>query len=77
MAKAEEEENAKDTRAQQLEEQLNVVKQVNLEYYAQAAGFTKKFEEVEAWKRQIEMREKNRKAILQGMTIMNGKLVGE
>jgi uncharacterized protein YdcH (DUF465 family) len=57
-----------------LEEELKVIKQVNLEYYAEATGFTRTFEKVKAMNDEIEMREKNRKAMLQGMTIMNGKI---
>jgi DNA repair protein RAD50 len=57
-----------------LEEDLKVIKQVNLEYYAEATGFTRTFEKVKAMNDEIEMREKNRKAMLQGMTVMNGEL---
>jgi septal ring factor EnvC (AmiA/AmiB activator) len=74
LAKAEEDENAKDTRAQQLEEELKVIKQVNLEYYAEATGFTRTFEKVKAMNDEIDMREKNRKAMLQGMKVMTGQL---
>jgi len=58
-----------------LEEELKVIKQVNLEYYAEATGFTRTFEKVKAMNDEIEMREKNRKAMLQGMTIMNGESI--
>ena len=44
-----------------------------MEYYAEATGFTRTFEKVKAMNDEIEMREKNRKAMLQGMTVMNGE----
>ncbi len=67
-------ENSKQTEVESLKEETERLKQINLEYYAQAAAFQSTFEKLERLKSQQVMLEKNRGHILDGMTEMSGML---
>jgi DNA repair protein RAD50 len=67
-------ENSKQTQAEALKEEFERLKQINLEYYAQAAAFQSTFEKLERLKSQKEMLEKNRRHIRDGMSEMSGRL---
>ena len=67
-------ENSKQTQAESLKEEFERLKQINLEYYAQAAAFQSTFEKLERLKSQKTMLENNRRHILDGMTEMSGEL---
>ena len=66
-------ENSKHTEAESSKEEFERLKQINLEYYAQAAAFQSTFERLERLKAQKSMLENNRHHILDGMTEMSGK----
>ena len=66
-------ENAKQTEAESLKEEFERLKQVNLQHYAEAAGFQGIFERVENLKARQSMLENNRKHILDGMNEMTGE----
>ena len=67
------EENTKQTKVESLKEEFERLKQINLEYYAQAAAFQSTFEKLERLKSQKSMLENNRKHILDGMSEMSGE----
>lgn len=67
-------ENSKQTEVERLKEETERLKQINLEYYAQAAAFQSTFEKLERLKSQQKMLENNRGHILDGMTEMSGTL---
>lgn len=66
-------EDKKQTEVESLKEEFERLKQINLEYYAQAAAFQSTFEKLERLKSQKKMLEDNRKHILDGMTEMSGE----
>lgn len=66
-------ENAKQTEAENLKEEFEHLKALNMQYYNEASGFTSIFEKVETLKARKAMFESNRSHILEGMSEMKGE----
>jgi DNA repair protein RAD50 len=67
-------ENSKQTLVENMREEVEHLKEINVQLYAEATGFQSIFERHEGLKSKKAMLEGNRKHILDGMTPMNGKL---
>lgn len=63
----------KEARAQQLKDELENLKAINVTHYAEATGFQRIFEQFETLKQRKAMLEENRRAMADGMNVMSGK----
>lgn len=68
-------ETAKETEAEELKIEVERLKAINMEYYTQAATFSRQYEHQQALAKEKTMRETNRNRIAETMTQMDGELM--
>jgi hypothetical protein len=68
-------ETAKETEAEELKIEVERLKAINMEYYTQAATFSRQYEHQQALTKEKTMRETNRDRIAETMTQMDGQLL--
>ena len=77
LAEEKEREDAKRAEAEELREDVERLKAINVEFYAQAASFQQVFDQSEKLQEMLKMRQNNRDHILDGMSKMDGELLSK